>query len=239
MKSDRPQDQITVFGARENNLVDVDVRLPRNQIVVFTGLSGSGKSSLAFQTIYQEGQRRFLESLSSYARQFLGSMERPAVDRVDGLSPTLCIDQKTVSRNPRSTVGTVTEILDHLRLWMARLGTPHCPVCMKPLATSSQNKSQIWCCKSTKMLDYMSLPPSSKIGRGIPQRARPSLGRGLYSRSNRWRDHRTRRPDFIGSIRKAHHRIGRRRIKARPDRKERLVEAIERSLALADGQMVC
>ena len=98
---------------------------------------GSGKSSLAFHTIYQEGQRRFLESLSSYARQFLGSMERPAVDRVDGLSPTLCIDQKTVSRNPRSTVGTVTEILDHLRLWMSRLGTPHCPVCMKPLANSS------------------------------------------------------------------------------------------------------
>jgi len=121
--------QIVVRGANVHNLVDVDVTLPRDALVVFTGVSGSGKSSLAFDTIYQEGQRRFVESLSSYARQFLGQMERPAVEEVTGLSPTISIDQKTVNRNPRSTVGTVTEITDHLRLLFARLGTPHCPEC--------------------------------------------------------------------------------------------------------------
>ena len=121
--------RIVVRGAREHNLRDVNVDLPRNALVVFTGVSGSGKSSLAFDTLYKEGQRRFMESLSSYARQFLGQMERPKVDSVDGISPTVCIDQKTVNRNPRSTVGTITEIYDHLRLLMARLGTPHCPVC--------------------------------------------------------------------------------------------------------------
>ena len=115
----------------------MDVTLPRDSLVVVTGLSGSGKSSLAFDTIYQEGQRRFMESLSSYARQFLGSMEKPRVERVDGLSPTLCIDQKTTNRNPRSTVGTVTEILDHLRLLMARLGTARCPICLDPITRSS------------------------------------------------------------------------------------------------------
>ena len=116
-------DQISIQGASEHNLKGIDVDIPRNRLVVITGLSGSGKSSLAFDTIYQEGQRRFMESLSSYARQFLGQMEKPRVDRVDGLSPTLSIDQKTVNRNPRSTVGTITEILDHLRLLMSRLGT--------------------------------------------------------------------------------------------------------------------
>jgi excinuclease ABC subunit A len=120
---------IVVRNAREHNLVGVDLDLPRNKMVVFTGVSGSGKSSLAHDTLYKEGQRRFVESLSAYARQFLGRMERPAVDLVDGISPTLSIDQKTTNRNPRSTVGTVTEIYDHIRLLMARLGTPHCPVC--------------------------------------------------------------------------------------------------------------
>ncbi|TNE90156.1 MAG: excinuclease ABC subunit UvrA [Deltaproteobacteria bacterium] len=120
---------ISVKRARAHNLKDVDLEVPRDALVVFTGVSGSGKSSLAFDTIYKEGQRRFMESLSSYARQFLGQMERPEVDEVTGVSPTLSVDQKTVNRNPRSTVGTVTEIYDHLRLLMARLGTPHCPEC--------------------------------------------------------------------------------------------------------------
>jgi excinuclease ABC subunit A len=128
---------IRVVGAREHNLKGIDVELPRDALTVITGLSGSGKSSLAFDTIYQEGQRRFMESLSSYARQFLGQVEKPRVERVDGLSPTLCIDQKTVNRNPRSTVGTVTELSDHLRLWMARLGTPHCTECGRTIATLS------------------------------------------------------------------------------------------------------
>ena len=120
-------DQILVKGAREHNLKDIDLELPRNQLIVFTGLSGSGKSSLAFDTIYAEGQRRYVESLSAYARQFLGQMDKPDVDFIEGLSPAISIDQKTASRNPRSTVGTVTEIHDYLRLLFARIGTPHCP----------------------------------------------------------------------------------------------------------------
>lgn len=125
---------IVVRNARANNLKGVDLEVPRNKLVVFTGVSGSGKSSLVYDTLYQEGQRRFLDSLSSYARQFLGQIERPEVDLVTGISPTISIDQKTVNRNPRSTVGTITEIYDHLRLLMARLGTPHCPECDKPVA---------------------------------------------------------------------------------------------------------
>ena len=130
-------DELIVHGAREHNLKDIDVRLPRNSLVCITGLSGSGKSSLAFDTIYAEGQRRYVESLSAYARQFLQMMEKPDVDSIDGLSPAISIDQKTTSRNPRSTVGTVTEIYDYLRLLYARVGRPHCPVCGRPIAGQS------------------------------------------------------------------------------------------------------
>ena len=127
-------DQIIIRGARENNLKNVDLTIPRDKLVVFTGLSGSGKSSLAFDTIYAEGQRRYVESLSSYARQFLGQMDKPDVDSIDGLSPAISIDQKTTSKNPRSTVGTVTEIYDYLRLLWARVGVPHCPKCGKEIS---------------------------------------------------------------------------------------------------------
>lgn len=136
-----PSEKIVIKGAREHNLKNVDVEIPRDKLVVFTGLSGSGKSSLAFDTIYAEGQRRYVESLSSYARQFLGQMEKPNVDSIDGLSPAISIDQKTTSKNPRSTVGTVTEIYDYLRLLYARVGTPHCPVCGKEI--SQQTTDQI------------------------------------------------------------------------------------------------
>src|SRR4030081_3932317 len=122
-----PLDHIHVKGAREHNVKNVDVKIPRDKMVVITGLSGSGKSSLAFDTIYAEGQRRYVESLSAYARQFLGQMEKPDVDFIEGLSPAVSIDQKGATRNPRSTVGTVTEIYDHLRLLFARVGVPHCP----------------------------------------------------------------------------------------------------------------
>jgi excinuclease ABC subunit A len=132
-----PQSSIVVSGAREHNLKDVDVELPRDSLVVITGLSGSGKSSLAFDTIYAEGQRRYVESLSSYARQFLGQMDKPDVDSIEGLSPAISIDQKTTSRNPRSTVGTVTEIYDYLRLLWARVGKPHCYNCGRPIAAQS------------------------------------------------------------------------------------------------------
>ena len=127
-------DQIIIKGARENNLKNIDLAIPRDKLVVFTGLSGSGKSSLAFDTIYAEGQRRYVESLSSYARQFLGQMDKPDVDSIDGLSPAISIDQKTTSKNPRSTVGTVTEIYDYLRLLWARVGVPHCPKCGKEIS---------------------------------------------------------------------------------------------------------
>jgi excinuclease ABC subunit A len=132
-------DFIVVKGAREHNLKDVNVEIPRNKLVVITGLSGSGKSSLAFDTIYAEGQRRYVESLSSYARQFLGLMEKPDVDQIDGLSPAISIDQKSTSRNPRSTVATVTEIYDYLRLLFARIGVPHCPICAKPVERQTTN----------------------------------------------------------------------------------------------------
>ena len=131
------QEELVVHGAREHNLKDITVRLPRYGLICVTGLSGSGKSSLAFDTIYAEGQRRYVESLSAYARQFLQMMEKPDVDSIDGLSPAISIDQKTTSRNPRSTVGTVTEIYDYLRLLYARVGKPHCPICGRPIAGQS------------------------------------------------------------------------------------------------------
>ena len=134
-------DHLIVRGAREHNLRNVDISLPRDSLVVFTGLSGSGKSSLAFDTIFAEGQRRYVESLSSYARQFLGQMDKPDVDFIEGLSPAVSIDQKSTSRNPRSTVGTITEIYDYLRLLYARIGHPHCPICDEPI--SKQTPQQI------------------------------------------------------------------------------------------------
>src|SRR5262245_37635857 len=128
---------IIIQGASEHNLKNISLILPRDALTVFTGVSGAGKSSLAQDTIYREGQRRFLESLSAYARQYLGSMERPRVERIEGLSPTVSIDQKTVGRSPRSTVGTITEIYDHLRLVFARLGAPHCPRCGRPIESQT------------------------------------------------------------------------------------------------------
>ncbi|HEX2077050.1 MAG TPA: hypothetical protein VHG08_05055, partial [Longimicrobium sp.] len=122
---------------REHNLQNIDVEIPRDRLTVITGLSGSGKSSLAFDTIYAEGQRRYVESLSAYARQFLGMMEKPDVDSIEGLSPAISIEQKTAGRNPRSTVGTVTEVYDYLRLLWARAGTPHCPSCGRPVERQS------------------------------------------------------------------------------------------------------
>ncbi len=147
-------EKIVIRGAREHNLKNLDLDIPRDQMVVITGISGSGKSTLAFDTIYAEGQRRYVESLSAYARQFLEQMDKPDVESIDGLSPAISIEQKTTSRNPRSTVGTVTEIYDYLRLLYARVGTPHCPNCGN--AISSQTVQQ--------MVDHiLGLPEGAKI----------------------------------------------------------------------------
>src|SRR5450631_2042296 len=133
-------DRITVHGARQHNLKNIDVEIPRNSLTVITGLSGSGKSSLAFDTIYAEGQRRYVESLSAYARQFLDQMERPEVDVIEGLSPSIAIEQKTTTRSPRSTVGTITEIYDYLRVVYSSIGIPHCPNCGKPITRQSSEQ---------------------------------------------------------------------------------------------------
>src|SRR5512136_796317 len=136
------QDKLIIRGAREHNLKNIDVEIPRDQLVVITGLSGSGKSTLAFDTLYAEGQRRYVESLSAYARQFLEQMERPDVEVIEGLSPAIAIDQKSMTRNPRSTVGTVTEIYDYLRLLFARVGDPFCPHCGSPIASQTLKQIQ-------------------------------------------------------------------------------------------------
>src|ERR1035437_10089158 len=149
-----PLDAIIIKGAREHNLKNVDLTIPRDKLVVITGVSGSGKSSLALDTIYAEGQRRYVESLSAYARQFLGRMEKPEVDYIEGLSPAIAIDQKGTSRNPRSTVGTITEIYDYLRLLFARVGHPHCPRC--GLEISVQSVQQI-------VDSIQNIPPETKI----------------------------------------------------------------------------
>ena len=145
---------ITIRGAKEHNLKNVSLKIPRDEFVVLTGLSGSGKSSLAFDTIYAEGQRRYMESLSSYARQFLGQMEKPNVESIEGLPPAISIDQKSTNRNPRSTVGTVTEIYDYFRLLYARVGVPHCPKCGKEI--KKQTVDQI-------VDEIMKLPERTKI----------------------------------------------------------------------------
>lgn len=174
--------KIIVKGAREHNLKNVNVEIPRDKLVVFTGLSGSGKSSLAFDTIYAEGQRRYMESLSSYARQFLGIMEKPDVDSIDGLSPAISIDQKTTSKNPRSTVGTVTEIYDYLRLLYARIGVPHCPVCGKEIAKQSIDQIVDKVLLLEEGTKFQILAPVAKGKKGEFQKELESVRKSGYSR---------------------------------------------------------
>ena len=168
---------IKIRGASEHNLKHIDVDIPRDEFVVLTGLSGSGKSSLAFDTIYAEGQRRYMESLSSYARQFLGQMEKPNVEKIEGLSPAISIDQKSTNRNPRSTVGTVTEIYDYFRLLYARIGIPHCPNCGKEIKKQTVDQ----------MVDQiMKLPERTKIQLLAPVvRGRKGEHQKLFERAKR------------------------------------------------------
>jgi len=230
------QHEIVVQGAREHNLKGIDLRIPRLSLSTMTGVSGSGKSSLAFDTIFQEGQRRFVESLSAYARQFLGNLDKPRVDRVDGLSPTISIDQKTVNRNPRSTVGTITEIYDHLRLVFARLGRPHCPGCGRELG--AQTRDQI----AERLI--------ARAGGGPVQVLAPIVrGRkGEYRKElQSWRlkgfvrarvDGRIVRLDEdlrLSRYRKHTLEVVIDRLSATPERRGRLNEAIETALNLAGG----
>lgn len=173
---------IRIKGARENNLKNVDLTIPRDKLVVFTGLSGSGKSSLAFDTIYAEGQRRYVESLSSYARQFLGQMDKPDVDSIDGLSPAISIDQKTTSKNPRSTVGTVTEIYDYLRLLWARVGTPHCPKCGKVISRQTIDQIVDQVQELEQGTKFMILSPLVRGKKGEHQKVFEDARKGGFAR---------------------------------------------------------
>ncbi|MCP4806642.1 MAG: excinuclease ABC subunit UvrA [Proteobacteria bacterium] len=231
-------DRIKVVNACEHNLQGVDLDLPRDSLVVFTGLSGSGKSSLAFDTIYQEGQRRFMESLSSYARQFLGKMERPHVDHVEGLSPTISIDQKTVNRNPRSTVGTVTEILDHLRLLLARLGTPHCPICDTPITalSPSQIVDDLLGLDEGTRLTLMA--PIVRDRKGEYRKEMADLQKDGWVRARIDGElFRLDEPPTLARYEKHTIEVVVDRVKVKPESRMRILEAVERCLKLADGML--
>ncbi len=233
------QDKIYIKGARQNNLKNVDVEIPRDQLVVITGLSGSGKSSLAFDTIYAEGQRRYVESLSSYARMFLGQMEKPDVDYIDGLSPAISIDQKTTSKNPRSTVGTVTEIYDYLRLLWARAGTPHCPICGKEIR--QQTIDQI-------IDQILELPEGSRIQILAPViRARKGEYTKIFEDARRSGYVRVRVDGALYELteeirleknKKHNIEIVVDRLVIRPDIRQRLTDSVETASGLAGGLVI-
>jgi len=231
-----PSDQLVVSGAREHNLKDVTVAMPRNALVVITGLSGSGKSSLAFDTIYAEGQRRYVESLSAYARQFLGQMDKPDVDSIEGLSPAISIDQKTTSRNPRSTVGTVTEIYDYLRLLWARVGHPHCPRCGRPIEGQSAEQIIDQVMALADGTRFMVLAPIVRGRKGEYGRQLEELRAEGFTRVRV--DGELRRLDEeIALDKKYRHDIGVvvDRLVMRSELRKRLADSIETAVSLADG----
>src|ERR671928_1930388 len=230
------EDALFIRGAREHNLKNIDVSIPRDKLTVITGLSGSGKSSLAFDTIYAEGQRRYVESLPAYARQFLGQMDKPDVDSIEGLSPAISIDQKTTSRNPRSTVGTVTEIYDYLRLLWARIGHPHCYNCGRPIA--AQSAEQI--IDQVMMLDegtrFMVLAPVVRGRKGEYGKLFDELRAEGYTRV-RVDGELRRLEEDITLDKKFKHDISVvvDRLVMRPDVRRRLADSIETAVALAEG----
>ncbi|MBQ1924099.1 MAG: ABC-ATPase UvrA, partial [Lachnospiraceae bacterium] len=230
------EDCIRIKGASEHNLKNIDLKIPRNELVVLTGLSGSGKSSLAFDTIYAEGQRRYMESLSSYARQFLGQMEKPDVEKIDGLSPAISIDQKSTNRNPRSTVGTVTEIYDYFRLLYARIGIPHCPDCGREISRQSVDQ----------MVDQiMSLPEGTRFQVLAPVvRGRKGEHAKVIDRARKAGYARLRidgsQYDISEEIRldknlKHNIEVVVDRLVVRPGIERRLTDSVENALALAEG----
>ena len=229
-------DKIVVRGAREHNLKNIDIEIPRDKLVVITGLSGSGKSSLAFDTIYAEGQRRYVESLSAYARQFLGLMEKPDVDQIDGLSPAISIDQKSSSRNPRSTVGTVTEIYDYLRLLYARVGIPHCPICGAEVTrqTSVQIVDQIL--KLPTDTRIMLLAPVIDDKKGEHRNVAVELKKAGYTRL-RVNGQIIDASEFPALDKQKKHTIEAvvDRLAVEPEMQQRLTESVEQGLKLSDG----
>ncbi|MBQ6372900.1 MAG: excinuclease ABC subunit UvrA [Clostridia bacterium] len=231
--------EIVIKGAREHNLKNIDLVIPRNKLIVMTGLSGSGKSSLAFDTIYAEGQRRYVESLSSYARQFLGQMEKPDVDYIEGLSPAISIDQKTTSRNPRSTVGTVTEIYDYLRLMFARIGTPHCPKCGKPIAqqTVDQIVDQILALPERTRL--MIMAPVVRGRKGEFAKLLEDLSKQGYVRVRiDGTIYEMSELPKLDKNRKHTLEVVVDRLAVRPDIQQRLTDSIETAMKLADGLVI-
>jgi len=238
------QNYIKIRGARVHNLKNVSLDIPKNKLVVITGLSGSGKSSLAFDTLYAEGQRRYVESLSAYARQFLGVMDKPDVDSIDGLSPAISIDQKSVSKNPRSTVGTITEIYDYLRLLFARAGKPHCPQCARLVARQSASQITNQILKKPKGSQLVILAPIIKDQKGEHKNVIQKLADSGFARVRvngeilkteealklnlaRYKKH------FVEAVidRLIIETIG-------PDERSRIAESVEQALRLGDGLMV-
>src|SRR5262249_19063068 len=231
-----PADELVVHGAREHNLKDVTVRLPRHALICVTGLSGSGKSSLAFDTIYAEGQRRYVESLSAYARQFLQMMEKPDVDSIDGLSPAISIDQKPTSRNPRSTVGTVTEIYDYLRLLYARVGRPHCPICGRPIAGQSLESIVDQILQLPDGTRFTVNAPVVRDRKGEYRDPFEELRRDGFTRVEVDGEQRLLE-DPIELDKKFKHTIEVvvDRLRMKPDLRQRLAQSVETSAQLADG----
>jgi excinuclease ABC subunit A len=231
-----PADELIVHGAREHNLKDITVRLPRNRLICITGLSGSGKSSLAFDTIYAEGQRRYVESLSAYARQFLQMMEKPDVDSIDGLSPAISIDQKTTSRNPRSTVGTVTEVYDYLRLLYARVGRPHCPVCGRPIAGQSLDQIVEQVLSLEEGTRFTVNAPIVRGRKGEFRDVLEELRQDGFTRIKVDGEQRLLEEDIVLDKKFKHTlEVVVDRLVMKPDLRQRLTQSIETATALAEG----
>ena len=232
-------DRLIVKGAREHNLRGVDLDLPRDAIIVFTGLSGSGKSSLAFDTIFAEGQRRYVESLSAYARQFLGQMDKPDVDFIEGLSPAVSIDQKSTNRNPRSTVGTITEVYDYLRLLYARAGTPHCPVCGERIARQTPQQIVDQVLAMDEGLRFQVLAPVVRTRKGEFVDLFDKLNTQGYSRVRvDGVVHSLTDPPKLKKQEKHDIEVVVDRLTVKASSKQRLTDSVETALNLADGIVV-
>src|SRR5580693_4342264 len=239
MSPDMDNNTIVVRGAREHNLQNIHLELPRNQLIVFTGVSGSGKSSLAFDTLYAEGQRRYVESLSSYARQFLGQLQKPDVDLLAGLSPAISIQQKTAGRNPRSTVGTITEIYDYLRVLYARIGQGHCPECGRPITAQTREQIIARILVLPAGTRFLVLAPVVRGQKGEYKDLFADMLRRGFVRA-RVDGKVVRLSDDLQLDRRIKHHIEIviDRLKNEPSVRTRLAEAVEQALALSEGSLI-